>query len=484
MFEFVRTHQKLLQIVLLALILPSFAFIGVESYTSMGSKDTDIAKVGKKIVTGVEFDNAVKSQLAKSGLPAEYGNSSAFKSNVLDQIIQEKLLTNELQSLHLQVSDERLTKELNRFPEIQALKKPDGSIDAEKYKQLLQSNGFSVNQFQNFKRSELMSTDLQIAIASYQQGINSTTVAEKLIAAYGIEREVQAVFFLADQYTKNIKVEESELKDYYQAHPSDFQTVPTADVEYLVLPRDAKLDEKEFTQKSDSFANIVYEQADSLQAAADALKLSIQKVTGVSASGKANLPKGHPMSEAKVLKTLFKDDVLKLNKNSEVVQLANGDLISMHVTQFNESKTQNYEAVKIEIEKIVRAKKAEELAVKEGSQLVEKLQSDPTGKMFGKEFSKSVWVSRNKPLDLSGEPFEKIFGVDASKLPQVVSARLPGSGIALYRVNQVRDSKENNPKAQIEQFKQITDLNLQNELAAYFANMKDRFPVKKLKSLQ
>jgi hypothetical protein len=65
-----------------------------------------------------------------------------------------------------------------------------------------------------------------------------------------------------------------------------------------------------------------------------------------------------------------------------------------------------------------------------------------------------------------------------------VSAKLPGSGIAIYRVNQVRESKENNPKTQIEQFKQIADLNLQNELAAYFANMKERFPVKKLKSLQ
>jgi hypothetical protein len=373
---------------------------------------------------------------------------------------------------------------LNRFPEIQALKKPDGSIDAEKYKQLLQSNGLSVNQFQNIKRSELMSADLQNAIASNQQGINSNTVSEKLIAAYGIEREVQVVFFLADQYAKNIKVEESELKDYYQAHPSDFQTTPTADVEYVILQRDAKMDEKEFAKKADSFANITYEQADSLQAVADSLKLTIQKAPGVSASGKVNLAKGHPINEPKVLKTIFKDDVLKLNKNSEVVQLPNGDLISVHVTQFNESKTQNFDVVKSEIEKLVRAKKAEEMAVKEGSQLVEKLQSEPNAKLPGKEFSKSVWVSRNKPLDLSGEPFEKIFGVDPTKLPQVVSAKLPGSGIALYRVNQVRESKENNPKAQIEQFKQIADLNLQNELAAYFSNMKDRFPVKKLKSLQ
>ncbi len=484
MFEFVRTHQKLLQIVLLALILPSFAFIGIESYTSMGSKDSDIAKVGKDLVSGAEFENTLKNQAQRSGLPAEYANSSSFKSNVLDQIIQQKLLKNELQSLNLQVSDERLAKELNRFPEIRALKKPDGTVDAEKYKQLLQGNGLSVSQFQTIKRSELMGADLQNAVASNQQGINSNIVSEKLIAAYGIEREVQVIFFLANQYTKNIKVEDSELKDYFQAHPSDFQTIPTADVEYVILRRDAKMDEKEFSQKADSFANIVYEQADSLQAVADKLKLKIEKASDLSASGKANLPKDHPLNQTKTLKTIFKDDVLKLNKNSEVVQLPNGDLISVHVTQFNASKTQNYDAVKSDIEKLVQLKKAEELAVIEGNQAAEKLQKDPLAKLAGKEFSKSVWISRNKPLDLSGEPFEKIFGVDPSKLPQVVSAKLPGSGVALYRVNQVRESKENNPKVQIDQFKQIADLNLQNELAAYFTNMKDRFPVKKLKSLQ
>jgi peptidyl-prolyl cis-trans isomerase D len=74
--------------------------------------------------------------------------------NVLNQIIQQRLLKNELQSLKLQVSDERLVKELNKFPEIQALKKSDGSIDADKYRQLLQSNGLSIAQFQNIKRSE------------------------------------------------------------------------------------------------------------------------------------------------------------------------------------------------------------------------------------------------------------------------------------------------------------------------------------------
>jgi hypothetical protein len=399
-------------------------------------------------------------------------------------MVQQQLLKNELQSLRLQVSDERLAKELNRFPEIVALKKPDGSVDAEKYRQLLQSNGLSVAQFQNIKRSELMGADLQNAVSSKQAGIQSSVVSEKLIAAYGVEREVQVVFYLAEQYIKKIKLEESELKDYFQANPSAFQTKPSADIEYVVLPRDTKMDEKELSKKADAFANIVYEQADSLQAVSDQLKLSIQKEKALSASGNKTLAKNHPLNDPKVLVALFKDNVLTSNKNTEAIQLANGDLISVRVTQYNPAQTQNFETVKTDIEKILLVKKAEDMAVQDGLQMTEQLQKDPKTKLVGKEFSKAVWVSRNRPLDLSGEPFEKIFGVQVTQLPQVVSAKIPGVGLAVYKVNQVRESKESEPKAQIEQFKQIAELNLQNELGAYYRNMRDRSPVKIIKSLQ
>ncbi len=483
MFDSVRKHQKILQLILLLLILPSFVFLGVNSYMGSGTSDSDVAKVGNDVISGAEFDNTLKNQAQRAGLPLEMMNSSTFKNNILNQIIQQKLLKNELQSLHLQVSDQRLANELILFPEIQALKKPDGKIDADKYRQLLQNNGLSVAQFENMKKSELMSADLQYAIAAKQESVNSEVVTQKLISAYGVEREVQVMFFLADQYSKSIKVEAQEVKDYFQSHPSDFQTNPTVDLEYVILRRDPKMDEKEFSKSADSFANIVYEQPDSLQAVANSLHLSIEKVKGLTNQGLASLGKMHPLNQAKALKAVFSDESIKSNKNTEAIQLPNGDLLSMHVTQYNASKTQEFDVVKSIIEQIVQSKKAEEMAVKMGVEQAEQLQKDPQMKVSGKEFTKPFWVSRIKPLDLKGEPFEKVFGAPTNKLPQIVSAKIPGYGIAIYRVNQSRNATQD-PKIQIEQFKQISELNLQNELAAYFANMRDHHSVKILKSMQ
>ena len=58
MFDFIRTHQRLMQFLLLLLIVPSFALLGVESYTRMGDESNVIAKVGGQKISKEELDTA------------------------------------------------------------------------------------------------------------------------------------------------------------------------------------------------------------------------------------------------------------------------------------------------------------------------------------------------------------------------------------------------------------------------------------------
>ena len=39
MFEFIRTHRRLMQFLLLLIIVPSFAFVGLESYIRMSDRE-------------------------------------------------------------------------------------------------------------------------------------------------------------------------------------------------------------------------------------------------------------------------------------------------------------------------------------------------------------------------------------------------------------------------------------------------------------
>jgi hypothetical protein len=127
MFETVRKNQKILQIILLILIVPSFVFLGVDSYTKSGDSKTDIAKVHQESITQVELENAIKAQGQKLGITGQSLDNPNFKNAILGQLIQQKLLNFDLKSLNLQIPDATLAKEILKFPEVALLKKPSGA---------------------------------------------------------------------------------------------------------------------------------------------------------------------------------------------------------------------------------------------------------------------------------------------------------------------------------------------------------------------
>lgn len=479
MLESIRTHQKALQLLLLLIIFPSFAFFGIQSYTSFFDKSTDLVKVNGQTITQAELDVAVKRQADRTGGDPALLNNPRFKQGVLNELVQQKLVAYELGSLNLQVSDQALANRLLMIPDIAALKKADGSIDQDKYRQLLAANQMTISQFENARREEIKANELQFALALGQGGISSSKVADKLLAGLNVEREVQAIFFLAKDYISQVKPSNEALQSYYKANSKQFETTPSANVEFVVLKSDSgKSADKDYAAKADKFANLVFEQSESLKPVADQLKLKIETVYGLSSNGLGSLSKDHPLNQVNTLKAVFTEDILKNGRNTEAIQVAPGVLIAVRVVKYNPPAVRSYEEVKAEVLKAVSLREADALAAKAGSDALSILDKDPTSKEFNKKFSKAVWVSRAKPLDLRGEAYEKVFGVKLDKLPAVTSASTPGVGLAIFRVNESREPKSSDIGAQIAQFKQIGILASQAEIAAYFSNIRDKANLK------
>jgi len=65
MFEFIRTHQRLMQFLLLLFIFPSFAFFGLESYTRFRDRDNGVAKVAGQTISQQEWDAAQREQMER-----------------------------------------------------------------------------------------------------------------------------------------------------------------------------------------------------------------------------------------------------------------------------------------------------------------------------------------------------------------------------------------------------------------------------------
>src|SRR5471032_1057970 len=93
MFEFIRTHQRLMQFFLLIFLAPLFIVGGLQ-VGRFGESDSAIAKVGDKVITQQELDYALRDQdPSRAAMPG-------FKQQVLDKLISE-------QSLSLEAKHER-----------------------------------------------------------------------------------------------------------------------------------------------------------------------------------------------------------------------------------------------------------------------------------------------------------------------------------------------------------------------------------------
>src|SRR5690554_16258 len=98
MFDFIRTHQRLMQLILLVLILPSFVLIGVSGYTTYVSGDHDLVKVGDSSITLQEFDQARRRQLEQAqGMAQGDFDPSALENPIVRSALLESLIDRRVQ---------------------------------------------------------------------------------------------------------------------------------------------------------------------------------------------------------------------------------------------------------------------------------------------------------------------------------------------------------------------------------------------------
>jgi peptidyl-prolyl cis-trans isomerase D len=126
-------------IILGAVSIP-FAFFGIEQYFQLRTP-TYVAKVGEREISQDEFRERFEQyrQNARRQLgeayDAEYFGSAVVKRQVLEQMVNEELLTQAAETAGTGASDERVRREIAAIPAFQV----DGKFDPEQYRLLLRS---------------------------------------------------------------------------------------------------------------------------------------------------------------------------------------------------------------------------------------------------------------------------------------------------------------------------------------------------------
>jgi peptidyl-prolyl cis-trans isomerase D len=235
MFEFIRTHKRFLQFVLLILILPSFVFFGVQGYSRFMEGDQALARIDKAKVTQQELDNAMRQRVDQmrqqfgSQIEARLIDTPEARKAMLDQLIDQQVVAAEIRSNWMVVSDAYLRDTIAAIPAVQK----DGKFDLEMYQRALASQGLSEQGFEARLRTDIASARVAEALSS--SSIVPQTVLEKLARQAEQPISYREQLFRATDFASKVAVNDEALKKYYDANLKQFEQPERLKAEYVVL---------------------------------------------------------------------------------------------------------------------------------------------------------------------------------------------------------------------------------------------------------
>jgi len=238
------------------------------------------------------------------------------------------------------------------------------------------------------------------------------------------------------------------------------QTKPFAEVrEQLEAELKKQQAGKRYAESAESFSNLVYEQSDSLESAASRFGLTIQTFEGVTPDGPSKASdklsgketnKGlvaadlAPLSNRRLLTTLFSEDSIRTRRNSEAIETAPGTLVSARLVDHQPALLRPLETVRAEVKSLWIETQSRQLASKAGATQLKQLQN---GAKPEATFAQAGKISRMDRGGLAPTVVNAVLSASVSKLPAYVGVDLGERGYVIARIDAVQAGDLGSAKA-------------------------------------
>lgn len=251
MFDFVRQHNKLFQFILLILILPSFAFVGMQGYTSMmGGANAGVASVDGRKITQAEWEVAQREQTdnirrQSPGVDAKLLDTPEMKQRALETLVSQRTLQAAANHQHFTPSTEAVSARFWNDPQFAFLRNPDGTVN----KAILAAQGMTPSSFLERLRQDFA---LRQVTAPVETSAIAGAAAPKLaFDALLQQREVQLQRFDIKDFAAKLNPSDADLEAFYKdaANAAKFQLPESAQIQYVVLDVEALKKDVTFTDE-------------------------------------------------------------------------------------------------------------------------------------------------------------------------------------------------------------------------------------------
>ncbi len=155
-----------------------------------------------------------------------------------------------------------------------------------------------------------------------------------------------------------------------------------------------------FYEYAEKLADLTYEDPDSLEPAADALGLKIQKSGWIGRDGGQGV-----LGNGRVISAAFSEDVMAQGHNSELLDLGAEHVVVLRVVEHEEPRVRPLEEVRGDIEFILKKSAASKLAEQKGREITAKLKQGQSLKTTAAEYKAQI-----KPAAEIGRDSDKVPG--------------------------------------------------------------------------
>lgn len=235
MFDLVRKHQRVLQLLLLILIVPSFLLFGIEGYSRFNEGgNSAVATVDGQKITQAEWDVSHREQAERMrrqvpNIDPKVFDSPEARAETLDALLRERVMATAVKKLNISVSDDRLQRLFVNDPQFAMVRNADGSVN----KDLLAAQGMTSEVFAARLRQDLAQQQVQAGIVV--SSTVSSTVAGQAMDALLQRRTVRLQAFEAKNYLGKVTPTDAELEAFYKKNEADFRAAEQAKIEYVVI---------------------------------------------------------------------------------------------------------------------------------------------------------------------------------------------------------------------------------------------------------
>ena len=186
---------------------------------------------------------------------------------------------------------------------------------------------------------------------------------------------------------------------------------------------------RRFNEQAEQFNNLVYEQADTLQPAADRFKLKIETEKNVTRtpSRAAKTDPASPLANDRLRTALFSENALRSKRNDEALEIAPGRVASARVIAHQPATREPLAAVKDRIRAAVIVEEAAKLAITQGEEALEGYRGDKDRSLEG--FGPPLTVTRAQPGELQPDSAAALYALPPEPIPAYTGVARSSTGI-------------------------------------------------------